>query len=101
MWLTDNTYKYEDLVRVMGEIISALEGKIRVSRGWLSPLSKSVFLVEITGEVLGEAAAIERYCCGENTKTPWLRCVTRCPETLSLGTSMSSYARPLLGCASE
>lgn len=30
VWLTDNTYKYEDLVRVMGEIISALEGKIRI-----------------------------------------------------------------------
>uniref|UniRef100_A0A4W3HJN8 Cyclin-F n=1 Tax=Callorhinchus milii TaxID=7868 RepID=A0A4W3HJN8_CALMI len=29
VWLTDNTYKYEDLVRMMGEIISALEGKIR------------------------------------------------------------------------
>ncbi|KAM4632252.1 cyclin-F isoform 2-T2 [Discoglossus pictus] len=29
VWVTDNTYKYEDLVRMMGEIISALEGKIR------------------------------------------------------------------------
>lgn len=34
VWLTDNTYKYEDLVRMMGEIISALEGKIRVSGVW-------------------------------------------------------------------
>lgn len=32
VWLTDNTYKYEDLVRMMGEVISVLEGKIRVSR---------------------------------------------------------------------
>lgn len=31
VWLTDNSYKYEELVRMMGEIISALEGKIRVS----------------------------------------------------------------------
>lgn len=31
VWLTDNTYKYEDLVRMMGEIISALRGKIKVS----------------------------------------------------------------------
>lgn len=31
VWLTDNTYKYEDLVRMMGEVISVLEGKIRVS----------------------------------------------------------------------
>ncbi|KAM8961977.1 cyclin-F isoform 2-T2 [Pelodytes ibericus] len=30
VWLTDNTYKYEDLVRMMGEIISALEGKLRM-----------------------------------------------------------------------
>ncbi|KFV62469.1 Cyclin-F, partial [Dryobates pubescens] len=30
VWLTDNTYKYEDLVRMMGEIISALEGRIRI-----------------------------------------------------------------------
>ncbi|KAL0993446.1 hypothetical protein UPYG_G00107990 [Umbra pygmaea] len=29
VWLTDNTYKYEDLVRMMGEVISVLEGKIR------------------------------------------------------------------------
>lgn len=36
VWLTDNSYKYEELVRMMGEIISALEGKIRVSleSGW-------------------------------------------------------------------
>lgn len=31
MWLTDNTYQYEDLVRMMGEVISVLDGKIRVS----------------------------------------------------------------------
>lgn len=40
VWLTDNSYKYEELVRMMGEIISALEGKIRVSleSGWcISP----------------------------------------------------------------
>uniref|UniRef100_A0A8D2JST3 Cyclin-F n=1 Tax=Sciurus vulgaris TaxID=55149 RepID=A0A8D2JST3_SCIVU len=30
VWLTDNTYKYEDLVRMMGEIVSTLEGKIRI-----------------------------------------------------------------------
>uniref|UniRef100_G3TG00 Cyclin-F n=1 Tax=Loxodonta africana TaxID=9785 RepID=G3TG00_LOXAF len=30
VWLTDNTYKYEDLVRTMGEIVAALEGKIRI-----------------------------------------------------------------------
>ncbi|KAG8006960.1 Cyclin-F, partial [Nibea albiflora] len=29
VWLTDNTYKYEDLVRMMGEVVSVLEGKIR------------------------------------------------------------------------
>ncbi|XP_066498510.1 cyclin-F [Hoplias malabaricus] len=30
VWLTDNTYQYEDLVRIMGEVISVLEGKIRI-----------------------------------------------------------------------
>ncbi|OXB59274.1 hypothetical protein ASZ78_007795 [Callipepla squamata] len=30
VWLTDNTYKYEELVRMMGEIISVLKGKIRI-----------------------------------------------------------------------
>ncbi|KAM9209341.1 cyclin-F [Dugong dugon] len=30
VWLTDNTYKYEDLVRSMGEIVATLEGKIRI-----------------------------------------------------------------------
>ncbi|KAM6346745.1 LOW QUALITY PROTEIN: cyclin-F-like [Podargus strigoides] len=30
VWLTDNTYKYGDVVRMMGEIVSALEGKIRI-----------------------------------------------------------------------
>lgn len=31
VWLTDNTYKYEDLVRMMGEIVSVLGGRLRVS----------------------------------------------------------------------
>ncbi|XP_073713838.1 cyclin-F-like [Misgurnus anguillicaudatus] len=29
VWLTDNTYQYEDLVRMMGEVISVLDGKIQ------------------------------------------------------------------------
>ena len=29
-WLTDNTYKYEDVVRMMGEITATLKGSIRV-----------------------------------------------------------------------
>lgn len=29
VWLTDNTYQYEDLVRMMGEVIAVLRGKIR------------------------------------------------------------------------
>lgn len=31
VWLTDNTYIYEDVVRMMGEVVSVLDGKIRVS----------------------------------------------------------------------
>jgi len=30
-WLTDNTYKYEDVVRMMGEISAVLLGNFRVS----------------------------------------------------------------------
>jgi hypothetical protein len=44
VWLTDNTYKYEDLVRMMGEIVSALEGKIRVSRSFLLPVESKLLL---------------------------------------------------------
>ncbi|XP_063075967.1 cyclin-F isoform X2 [Engraulis encrasicolus] len=29
VWLTDNTYQYEDLVRMMGEVIAVLGGRIR------------------------------------------------------------------------
>lgn len=29
-WLTDNTYKYEDVVKMMGEIVATLKGNIRV-----------------------------------------------------------------------
>ena len=29
-WLTDNTYKYEDVVRMMGEISAVLLGNFRV-----------------------------------------------------------------------
>ena len=35
-WLTDNTYKYEDVVRMMGEITATLKGSIRVSDKLLS-----------------------------------------------------------------
>ena len=33
-WLTDNTYKYEEVVRMMGELVAVLviKGGIRVSR---------------------------------------------------------------------
>ena len=30
-WLTDNTYKYEEVVRMMGDVIAALRGDLRVS----------------------------------------------------------------------
>ncbi|XP_060084118.1 cyclin-F-like [Ylistrum balloti] len=33
-WLTDNTYKYEDVVRMMGEITATLRGKIRVANSF-------------------------------------------------------------------
>ncbi|XP_033757266.1 cyclin-F-like isoform X2 [Pecten maximus] len=33
-WLTDNTYKYEDVVRMMGEITATLRGQIRVANSF-------------------------------------------------------------------
>lgn len=30
-WLTDNTYTYEEVVRMMGDVIAALHGDLRVS----------------------------------------------------------------------
>lgn len=30
VWLIDNIYKYEDVVRMMGEIIAILKGNIRI-----------------------------------------------------------------------
>lgn len=45
VWLTDNTYKYEDLVRMMGEVVSVLEGKIRVSTTNVPPVEKSVSIL--------------------------------------------------------
>lgn len=44
VWLTDNTYQYEDLVRMMGEVISVLEGKIRVSESGLIWLLWLIFI---------------------------------------------------------
>ena len=31
-WLTDGTYKYEKVVRMMGDILATLHGKIDVSK---------------------------------------------------------------------
>lgn len=58
MWLTDNTYKYEDLVRMMGEIISALEGKIRVSGHLLFPFKSERESQEGTGGTKGSSTAL-------------------------------------------
>ena len=32
-WLTDNTYRYDEVVCMMGEIVSALHGEIQVCDG--------------------------------------------------------------------
>jgi len=34
-WLTDNTYKYEDVVRMMGEITAVLLGNFRVGYSYI------------------------------------------------------------------
>ena len=30
-WLTDGTYKYEDVVRMLGDVVATLKGNLRVS----------------------------------------------------------------------
>lgn len=33
-WLTDSTYKYEEVVRMMGELVGAFKGNLKV-REWI------------------------------------------------------------------
>ena len=57
-WLTDNTYKYEDVVRMMGEITSTLKGKFR--------MPTSLDFVEIFVQVVGldkKASCLAEYIC--------------------------------------
>lgn len=32
-WLTENTYSYEEVVKMMGELLGAFRGDVRVRRG--------------------------------------------------------------------
>ncbi|XP_061174985.1 cyclin-F-like isoform X2 [Saccostrea echinata] len=57
-WLTDNTYKYEDVVRMMGEISATLRGNIRVPN--------SLDFVEIFSSVAGldrKCSCLAEYIC--------------------------------------
>ncbi|XP_062599123.1 cyclin-F-like isoform X1 [Saccostrea cucullata] len=57
-WLTDNTYKYEDVVRMMGEISATLRGNIRVPN--------SLDFVEIFSSVAGldrKCSCLSEYIC--------------------------------------
>ncbi|OWF42166.1 cyclin-F-like isoform X2 [Mizuhopecten yessoensis] len=69
-WLTDNTYKYEDVVRMMGEITATLRGKIRVANSFdfvelfslLAKLDrKSSFLAEYICELCLLQAEMGQY----------------------------------------
>ncbi|XP_069123772.1 cyclin-F-like isoform X2 [Argopecten irradians] len=69
-WLTDNTYKYEDVVRMMGEITATLRGKIRVANSFdfvelfslLASLDrKSSFLAEYICELCLLQAEMGQY----------------------------------------
>lgn len=57
-WLTDNTYKYEDVVRMMGEITATLQGNIRSAT--------SVDFAEIFNTLLGHdrrLCYLSQYIC--------------------------------------
>lgn len=57
-WLTDNTYKYEDVVRMMGEITATLKGNIRIPN--------SLDFVEIFCSVAGldkKCSSLAEYIC--------------------------------------
>ena len=57
-WLTDNTYKYEDVVRMMGEITATLRGNLRVAT--------SVDFAEIFNTLLGHnqrMCFLSQYIC--------------------------------------
>ena len=57
-WLTDNTYKYEDVVRMMGEITATLRGNLR--------MATSVDFAEIFNTILGHdrrLCYLSQYIC--------------------------------------
>lgn len=73
-WLTDNTYKYEDVVRMMGEIMATLGGRIRLLTGSdfvkiLAPLSglneRGVSLLEYVCELCILQAEMAQYSPAE------------------------------------
>nr|KAG5713603.1 hypothetical protein BaRGS_024651 [Batillaria attramentaria] len=73
-WLTDNTYKYEDVVRMMGEIMATLGGRIRLLTSSdfvniLAPLSRlderGVSLLEYVCELCILQAEMAQYSPAE------------------------------------
>ena len=40
-WLTENTYSYEEVVRMMAELLGAFRGDIRVSQTGITGLARS------------------------------------------------------------
>lgn len=57
-WLTDNTYKYEDVVRMMGEVTAALHGNFRV------PISLDyVDLMNTAAKSDNETVMLAEYFC--------------------------------------
>ena len=43
-WLTENTYSYEEVVRMMAELLGAFRGDIRVSQTGITGLARSYIL---------------------------------------------------------
>ncbi|ESO84228.1 hypothetical protein LOTGIDRAFT_108005 [Lottia gigantea] len=57
-WLTDNTYKYEDVVRMMGEITASLRGNIK-----LATSLDYVQIVNVLANMNEKASCLAEYIC--------------------------------------
>ncbi|XP_050393058.2 cyclin-F isoform X1 [Patella vulgata] len=57
-WLTDNTYKYEDVVRMMGEITASLKGNIRIATNL-----DYVKVVNVLAGMDAKASCLAEYIC--------------------------------------
>ncbi|PVD38359.1 hypothetical protein C0Q70_00973 [Pomacea canaliculata] len=105
-WLTDNTYKYEDVVRMMGEIIATLGGKVRFPTSSdfvrvLAPLAqleeRGVCLIEYVCELSILQAEMAQYSPAEIAAS----CVLLSRLLLKAGCPWTSVLEEFTGFSSE